>query len=96
MDASDFAIQLDLAGSGILGALEDQLLWHGKAEDKYIRAELYKLNVYGNSPYGVSPVSPCLNLLLPSRQRLVLQAAQGHTPRHGHARVARDHLSHRS
>jgi len=50
MDASDFSIQLDLVGSGILGALEEQLLWHGKAENKYIRAELYKLNVYGNPP----------------------------------------------
>ena len=67
MDASDFSIQLDLAGSGILKTVEDQLLWHGKAENKYIRAELYKLNVYGNSNCDVSPASPCLTLLPPSR-----------------------------
>ena len=57
MDASDFAIQLDLTSSGILGTVEDQLLYHGKAENKYIRAELYKLNVYGNSSCDVSAVS---------------------------------------
>jgi len=56
MDASDFAIQLDLTGSGIMGTVEDQLLYHGKAEGKYIRAELYKLNVYGSSGCNVSRV----------------------------------------
>ena len=93
MDASDFAVQLDLTGSGIMGAVEDQLLHHGKAENKYIRAELYKLNVYGNSDCDVSVVSPSLILLRLSRQRLILQATQGHTLRYRHAQVARDHLS---
>jgi len=67
MDASDFAVQLDLTGSGIMRAVEDQLLCHGKAENKYIRAELYKLNVYGNSSCDVPVVSPCLILSRRSR-----------------------------
>jgi len=46
MDASDFAIQLDLVSPGILRTLEDQLL-EGETEKMCIRAELYKLNVYG-------------------------------------------------
>ena len=48
MDASNFAIQLDLAASGLIHAIEDQLL-QGEMEKMRIRAELYKLNVYGNS-----------------------------------------------
>ena len=58
MDVSNFAVQLDVAGSGILGAVEDQLLWHGKAENKYIRAELSKLNIYGNSRCDMSQCRP--------------------------------------
>ena len=88
-------LQLDLAGSGIMGTLEDKLLWHGKAENKYIRAELYKLNVHGDSRCNMSAVSSCLTLPRLSRQRFVLQVAQGHPPRHRHARIARGHLSHR-
>ena len=48
MDASDFSIQLDLAGSGLIRTIEDQLL-QGETENMHIKAELYKLNVYGNS-----------------------------------------------
>lgn len=48
MDASNFSIQLDLAGSGLMRTVEDQLL-QSKTDNKYIRAELYKLNVYGDS-----------------------------------------------
>ena len=48
MDASNFAIQLDLAASGLIHAIEDRLL-QGEMEKMRIRAELYKLNVYGNS-----------------------------------------------
>ena len=56
MDASNFSIQLDPAGSGLMRTIEDQLL-QGETENKYIRAELYKLNVYGD---------PCRNVLLAS------------------------------
>jgi hypothetical protein len=39
--------------------IEDQLLQSG-TENMYIRAELYKLNVYGNSRRDIPPVSHCL------------------------------------
>ena len=53
MDASDFSLQLDLVGSGLMRTVEDQLL-QSKTENKYIRAELYKLNIYGKSRREVS------------------------------------------
>jgi hypothetical protein len=48
MDASNFALQLDLEASGLISAIEAQL-FQGETEGMRIRAELYKLNVYGNS-----------------------------------------------
>ena len=53
MDASDFSLQLDLVGSGLMRTVEDQLL-QTMTENKYIRAELYKLNIYGKSCRKVS------------------------------------------
>lgn len=53
MDASDFNVQLDLMGTGLVRTIEDQLL-HRETENKCIRAELYKLNVYGNCSREVS------------------------------------------
>ena len=53
MDASNFALQLDLVSSGLMRTIEDQLL-QTKTENKYIRAELYKLNIYGKSCREVS------------------------------------------
>jgi hypothetical protein len=47
MDASNFATQLDLANSGLMKIVEDQLL-QTQTENVSIRAELYKLNIYGN------------------------------------------------
>lgn len=47
MDASNFAIQLDLAASGLIRTIEDQLR-QGATDDMRVRAELYKLNVYGD------------------------------------------------
>jgi hypothetical protein len=55
MDASNFSVKLDLAGSGLMKTVEDQLLQSG-TENMYIRAELYKLNVYGNSRRDVPTV----------------------------------------
>ena len=72
MDASGFAVQLDLVGSGVMRALEDQLL-ESKTEKKHIRAELYKLDVYGESRPIAFPGPSCLTLLHPSRKRFVLQ-----------------------
>ena len=54
MDASDFVAQLDLTGSGLVRIVEDQLL-QSETEKMHIRAQLYKLNVYGNSGRSVSP-----------------------------------------
>ena len=48
MDASNFAVRLDLAGSDLIRTIEDQF-FHGETEEKRIKAELYKLNVYGSS-----------------------------------------------
>ena len=68
MDASNFSVQLDLAGSGLMRIIEDQLL-QSETENKYIRAELYKLNVYGDSCRHVSPVSSCLTWSIQTRAR---------------------------
>ena len=48
MDASNFSVQLDLVGSGLIRTIEDQLL-QGETENMRIKAELYKLNIYGSS-----------------------------------------------
>ena len=72
MGASDFAVQLDLAGSGLLGTIEDKLL-HGGVEKMYIKPELYELNVYGDPRHYVFPVVPRLTLLCSSRQGFVPQ-----------------------
>jgi hypothetical protein len=66
MDGSDFAVQLDLVSSGIMRTLEDQLL-QGETEKMYIRAELYKLNIYGDSRHDAPLVSSCPTLTHPSR-----------------------------
>lgn len=47
MDASNFSAQLDLAASGLIRTIEEQLP-QGETENIRIRAEPYKLNVYGN------------------------------------------------
>ena len=54
MDASNFALQLDLAGSGLVRTIEDQLL-QGESENMRIKAQLYKLNVYGDSRSFCTP-----------------------------------------
>ena len=92
MDASNFAVQLDLVGSGLMKSIEDQLL-QIETENMYIRAELYKLNVYGDS-YDAFPASSFLTPLHPPRKRFVLQGTSGYTPGHRHDRVTRDRLSH--
>ncbi|KAG5651453.1 hypothetical protein H0H81_008589 [Sphagnurus paluster] len=46
MDTSNFATKFDLTQLGILDRIRAQLL-EGENEEKYVKAELYKLNVYG-------------------------------------------------
>lgn len=48
MDASNFAVHLDLAGFDLIQIIEDRLL-QPETENKRIKAELYKLNVYSKS-----------------------------------------------
>ena len=93
MDASNFAMQLDPAGSGLIRDIENQLL-QGDTEKMYIRAELYKLNVYG-TVNDAFPASSFLTPLHPPRKRFFLQGTSGYTPRYRHARVARGNLPHR-
>jgi len=61
MDASNFCVQLDLTTSGLMRTIEDQLL-QTETEGKSIKAELYKLNVYGDSRRDVSTASHYLTL----------------------------------
>lgn len=60
MDAANFSVPLDLAGSGLIRTIEDQLLQSGTG-DMHIKVELYKLNVYGNHPRV--PVSRILDIV---------------------------------
>jgi len=53
MDASDFIVHPNITGSGLMRTIEYQLLQNGM-ENKCIRAELYKLNVYSEYSRGVS------------------------------------------
>ncbi|KAF9789897.1 hypothetical protein BJ322DRAFT_564598 [Thelephora terrestris] len=50
MDAANFAVQFDLAASGLIGTLEDRLL-QGDTGNMKIKAELYKLNVYDKDSF---------------------------------------------
>lgn len=50
LDSSRFAAKFDPSQAGLLNILRDVLL-EGHGSDKVIRAELYKLNVYGSSRF---------------------------------------------
>jgi hypothetical protein len=69
MDASNFSIQLDLAGSGLIQAIEDQLL-QGDKDNMRIRPELYKLNVYGKNFLSHSPASSFSNTFACTQKRI--------------------------
>jgi len=64
MDASDFIVHPNITGSGLMRTIEYQLLQSGM-ENKYIRAELYKLNVYSKYYRGVSPGSAFSDITAP-------------------------------
>ena len=61
MDASDFTVHPNITGSDLMRTIEYQLLQSGM-EDKCIRAELYKLNVYSEYSRGVSPGAALANI----------------------------------
>ena len=46
MDITDFATKFTIADSSLMDAVRSELL-EGHNSNKYIEAELYKLNVYG-------------------------------------------------
>lgn len=46
LDCSEFAAKFDIVESGILATVKNELL-EGKNDSRPIKAELYKLNVYG-------------------------------------------------
>ncbi|KAG5636142.1 hypothetical protein H0H81_008998 [Sphagnurus paluster] len=50
MDKNNFSINLDLVQMGIVDRIRVQLL-EGADEKKYVKAELYKLNVYGKGSF---------------------------------------------
>jgi len=50
LDRSDFATNIDITGSGLLDSIHGALFGWEK-ERREIRAELYKLNVYGTPLY---------------------------------------------
>ena len=47
MDTSNFAIQLDPVGSGLIQTIESQLAPTQAEKPMSVKPELYKLNVYG-------------------------------------------------
>ncbi|KAI0648568.1 hypothetical protein C8Q79DRAFT_905529, partial [Trametes meyenii] len=51
LDKDQFAIQFDPCTTGILDAVRTSLLSGTREDERYIRAELYKLNVYGQNAF---------------------------------------------
>jgi hypothetical protein len=47
MDVSNFSVQLDPVGSGLIQTIETQLVPTQAEKAMSIKAEIYKLNVYG-------------------------------------------------
>ena len=47
MDTSNFSVQFDLSNSGLIQTIESQLVPTQAEKLMSIKAEIYKLNVYG-------------------------------------------------
>ena len=47
MDPSNFSVQFDPVRTGLIKTIEGRLL-HGDKEKMYLRAEVHRLNVYGD------------------------------------------------
>lgn len=76
LDSQYFAPKFDLQRSGLVGLIQDDLLEGPRASNE-IRAELYKLNVYGRTLSHSRQYSRSnFNLYRPW---IVLQGPQGHT-----------------
>ncbi|KAJ7291340.1 hypothetical protein C8J57DRAFT_1491833 [Mycena rebaudengoi] len=77
MDLNRFAARLDVVSSGLLEAISPDILQGQNTDaDNYVRAEMYKLNVYGSS----------------SESRIVLQGPPGHSAQRGHDRLPCGHF----
>ena len=75
MDTLDFATKFAVADSSLMDVVRSELL-EGHESKKAIKAELYKLNVYGEACHTCVT---CLSEVL-LRPRSILQTPQGHTP----------------
>lgn len=49
MEVDDFMLGFDAERAGLIEVV-GSFLFHGTEEEKFVRAELYKLNVYGMHP----------------------------------------------
>ena len=47
LELSQFALPFDLGGTGILGKISQELVHSSKMLARVVRAEPYKLNIYG-------------------------------------------------
>ena len=89
LDKEYFSLNVDVDGLGILEAVRTGLF--SAPQEKTIRAELYKLNVYGKSDSRISALlcrSRCV-----SREGLSLQVTQRHPTRRYHVRVTRTRIT---
>ena len=74
LDRGAFAVDLDLEKSGLMDVIRHNLL-DAKNSQNAIRAELYKLNVYGTLSVFLTRL---LCLIPPHRGGIVLQSPQGY------------------
>jgi hypothetical protein len=83
LDVADFATKFVLADSGLMDVVRAELL-EGHESTKAIKAELYKLNVYGEAhrSFGASCLSHAY-----FRQRSFLQITQGYASKQQHVRI---------
>lgn len=89
MDASAFMTRFDVERSGLMRVVQTGLL-SGEQEEDEIRAELYKLNVYGKHHVRTANTHYAYRcLVVPHRGRRVLQSSPRHTTRGEYVRVSR-------
>ena len=74
MDASDFIVRFDIVGSDLMRTIEVQL-FRGGTDNKCIRAEHVRPNIYGKYYPELFPMSPYLKPPHLTRQGFVLRGA---------------------
>lgn len=72
LELSQFAMPFDLASTNILQRIQRDLFTSNTALHRFIRAEPYKLNIYGQLVH--SNISPIVSEITFHRQRLLLQS----------------------